>query len=252
MKKIILMSFFCFTAISQAEFRMVLPLEISNNGRLPDNSIIFKNANEEGIPETPDDIDTPSNCVGDVNIGTYYLIYEYPDSLIATKVLGGQRISNGTQGKLIENSYETYGVNVYELCLNGETPEPYIDPVENWANGDCKYNRISSEESVKYWLENNDPAVQGGRLFRLLAIGNHEDGYIGLDGYKAAQSTFINFGVKHPYGWQADANSKIINNGYVYYKGKLKYTEPEKVLYSVNTGFVYSSPVYYHEVCRTQ
>jgi hypothetical protein len=239
MKKIILMSFFCLTAISQAEFRIVLPLEISNNGRLPDNSIIFKNPNEEVIPETPDDISTPSNCVGDVKIGTYYLIDEYPDYLITTKIFGRQLISNGTQGKLIENSYETYGVPLYEVCLNGETPKPYIDPVENWVNGDCKYNRITNQESVKYWVEADDPAVQGGRLFRHLAFGNRANGFIGLDGYNADHSTFINFGVKYPYGWQFEANAKVIHNGYIYYKGKFRYKEPEHA-------------IYYHEICRTQ
>lgn len=247
MKKTILIGVFCVNAISQAEFRILMPLEINNNGSLPDNSIIFKNINEEITPETPATPEEATDCKFDINSGTYYAIYEAAGESVVEKMLNAQKISNGSRGKFIDGSRETYGAPVYELCMNGEEPQLYVEPAETWANGECKYNTLG-EAAPRFWVEINNANIQGEKAFHSANAG--VSGYIS---YHDTNATFLNFGTLYGYGIKINNNSQIIYNGYKYYKGKYIYSLENGYSYTDNyNGIVFSSPMDYYEICRTQ
>lgn len=118
MKRLSVLTICCFSMVAQAGFNMRVPLEIKENGRLPDGSIVFINSNNPTTPTIPEE--EPSDCVADVMSGTYYYIQEASGESMIFKAFNGQRISNGTRGKLVDGSAETYGIPIYELCMNGQ------------------------------------------------------------------------------------------------------------------------------------
>lgn len=246
MKRLSVLTICCFSMVAQAGFNMRVPLEIKENGRLPDGSIVFINSNNPTTPTIPEE--EPSDCVADVMSGTYYYIQEASGESMIFKAFNGQRISNGTRGKLVDGSAETYGIPIYELCMNGQSPEPYVEPAETWANGECKYNTLG-EAPQRYWTEINNANIQGEKAFQNASLG--ASGYISY--YDNPNVNFVNFGVLYSYGRKVNSNSQFIYNGYKYYKGKYIYSISNGFSYSDNYGGpTFTSPVDYYEICRTQ
>lgn len=244
MKKISLVLVCCLSTVAQAEFRMLMPLEVKNNGRLPDGSIIFNGSNGPTTPVEP--VEEGTDCMVDVAAGTYYLIQEATGESMIVKGINNQRISNGTKGKLADDSYAEYGMLIYELCMNGESPQPYVEPVEVWGNGECKYNTLGTAQA-RYWTEVNEVDSSSQHVFLNSYIGDY--GYIS---FAESNMSFLNFGTLYNYGVQVKSNSKIVYNGATYYKGKFIRSTPNSYSYSMNGGPVWRSDTYYYEVCRSQ
>lgn len=245
MKKTFLLTICCLSIVSQAGYNMRMPLEVKNNGRLPNDSIIFKNGSTPTTPEEP--VEEPTDCIVDVNAGTYYLIQEAAGESMTVKTINNQRLSNGTKGKLLDGSNEMYGIPVYEICMNGEEPQPYVEPAEIWANGECKYNTLGNAPA-RYWTEINNGNIEGEKVFRSSNIGT-----AGSIEFYGSELTFLNFGTSYSYGIQVKSNSQVVYNGYKYYKGKYIYSIPNGFSYSDNFGGpTFTSPIDYYEVCRTQ
>jgi hypothetical protein len=245
MKRLSVLTICCFSMAAQAGFNMRVPLEIKENGRLPDGSIVFINSNNPNTPETPEE--ESSGCLVDIMAGTYYLIQEATGESVDFKLYNGERISNGTKGKLVDGSLEMYGTPVYEICMNGQTPQPYVEPVETWANGECKYNVI--EGPARYWTEVNNGNIVGEKVFQSAYLGSA--GYVSF--YDNPQISFFNFGTLYNYGRKVNSNSQLVYSGYKYYKGKYIYSRDNGFSYSDNYGGpTFTSPVDYYEICRTQ
>jgi hypothetical protein len=244
MKKISLVLVCCISTVAQAEYRMLMPLEVKNNGRLPDGSIIFNGANGPTTPVEP--VEEGTDCMVDVAAGTYYLVQEAAGESMIVKGINNQRISNGTRGKLADDSYAYGGIHIYELCMNGEAPQPYVEPVEVWGNGECKYNTLGTAQA-RYWAEADDDSVSGQHVFLNSYIGDY--GYLS---YTSSNMSFLNFGTQYTYGIQVKSNSKVVYNGATYYKGKFIRSTPNSYSHSENGGQTSVSDMYYYEVCRTQ
>jgi hypothetical protein len=245
MKKISILAICCFSMAAQASFSVRMPLEINENGSLPDGSIVFTNGNTPTTPEIPAE---SSGCQVDVMAGTYYLVQEEIGETLTIKSVNGQRISNGTKGKLLDDSLEKYGLLVYELCMNGESPQPYVKPDEIWGNGECKYSTLG-DAPPRFWNEVNNANIPGESTFANASIGIGNVFYVGSFN---ADVVYSNFGTLYDYGRKVNSNSQIIYNGYKYYKGKFIYSIPDAFHYIGDNGFSFKSPVYYYEVCRTQ
>jgi hypothetical protein len=246
MKNIGLVLVCCLSTVAQAEYRMLMPLEVKNNGRLPDGSIVFSGANGPTTPVEP--VEEATDCTVDIAAGTYYLAQEEVGETLIIKAYNGQRISNGIKGKLLDGSFETYGLLVYELCMNGQLPQTYVEPAETWANGECKYNTLG-EAPQRYWTEVNNGNTQGEKVFQNASLGG--SGYVSF--YDNPQMSFFNFGVLYNYGRKVNSNSRFVYNGYTYYKGKYIYSIVNGYSYSDNYGgSKFTSPIDYYEVCRTQ
>lgn len=241
MKKISLVLVCCLSTVAQAEYRMLMPLEVKNNGRLPDGSIIFN-----GSITPVDPVEEGSDCKVDIAAGTYYLLQEAVGESMIVKSINNQRISNGTRGKLADDSYASAGIHIYELCMNGQTPQPYVEPVDVWGDGECKYNTLGSAQS-RFWTEADDSTVSGQRVFLSSYIGDY-----GFISYNASNMNFLNFGTPYNYGLQVKSNSKVVYNGATYYKGKFIRSTPGTYSHSENGGQTFVSDTYYYEVCRTQ
>jgi len=247
MKKIALLTI-CFVSIAaNASFNLRVPLEVKNNGTLPDGSILFKDKSDTS-PINPTEPEEPqSNCLIDVSVGTYYMIERAAGESLVYRYFNGSRILNGSQGKLVDKSEEQYGIPLYELCMNGEDPQAYIEPVETWMNGECKYNTLG-EAPQRYWTEVNNGNYQGEKAFQNAAVGAS-----GFVNYGNTNINFLNFGTLYNYGIKVNSNSQIIYNGYKYYKGKYIYSIENGYSYSDNySGISFTSPIDYYEICRTQ
>lgn len=244
MKKLTVLTICCFSITAEAGFNMSKPLEVKESGRLPDGSIVFINGTT--TPTLPEEEDS-SDCLADIAAGTYYYVQESTGESMIVKNFSGQRISNGTKGKLVDGSLEMYGIPVYELCMNGQSPQPYVEPAETWANGECKYNTMG-DAPQRYWKEINNANIQGEYAFYNASLGSS-----GFVGFNDDVVVYSNFGALYGYGRKVNSNSQIIYKGYKYYKGKLIYSEPNGYNYSDNySGVVFTSPMYIYEICRTQ
>lgn len=244
MKRLSVLTICCFSMAAQAGFNMRVPLELKENGRLPDGSIVFINGTGPTTPTTPDEGEQ-SNCKGDLAGGTYYMVQTATGETLDTKIYNGSQISNGSKGKLYDSQYAEYGIYLYELCMNGQSPQPYTPPIaeEYWPDGSCKYNTLGSEQS-RFWVEAKEGGV-GQDMFLNSSLGDY--GYIS---FNSSNMSFLNFGNLYNYGRLVNSNSKIVYDGYTYYKGKYVRTSPAGYSYSENGGPTYTSDAYYYEVCR--
>ena len=244
MKKLSVLTICCFSMATQAGFNMRMPLEIKENGSLPDGSIVFINGSNPTTPTTPDQ-ENPTDCISDMAGGSYIINQIADGETYDTKMYHGTRVSNGVKGKLTD-PYPEYGMYVYEICMNGQTPKEYVEPVDDWANGECKYNTLGTAQS-RFWTEANDDSVSGQHVFLNATIGDSGFFSSGSSGVQ-----FLNFGSMYSYGLQVKSNSKAVYNGYTYYKGKLVRTTTNTYSHSENNGPVSVSDTYYYEVCRTK
>lgn len=134
MKKIIItitMSTLINLVISntQAAYDIKIPLELSNGGRLPNNSIIIRN--QVIPPSNPPS--SNSNCVGD-NYDNYW--YEEPANEYMVVYYNGKEVPAQdpiTRGELLGSGPEGGGWYAYEVCV-----QTIQDGTENLPEGDTE------------------------------------------------------------------------------------------------------------------
>lgn len=217
-----------------ASYRIYAPLEIKNNGRLPDDSIVFVGGNDNTpeVPETPES----GSCLYDLGATTLFAeIVDYGD-VAQVRFYNGQRISNGVKG---EQMLSQGNASYYELCLNGQAPIPYVEETE-WGNGECKYNSGLGLDSPRYWSEAYSLNDSSLRIFLASPIGTYENHAYLMNGTP---------GVVFPSEWTnvngelvVTTSGRISFNGYQYYKGALKNTREDSNGRDVD----------FYEVCRTR
>lgn len=241
MKGFILLFAMCCSLTVQAGYKIHMPLEASNDGRLPDGSIIFVGNDKPTTPETPEEV---SDCEFDISGKLFAEIAGYGE-VVEIRFYNGQQIANGTKGKeMMVQDTATYS----EICMNGQAPKPFV-PEAEWENGSCKYNSGLGFDSPRYWTDTYDVNDNNIKLFLMALLGSYE-GHGSLSRGKP--------GIIFPSEWklvdpfdvqmtQANSSKKITYNGYQYYRGQLKDTRPD-------TGGDEPSKrsIYYYEICRTK
>jgi hypothetical protein len=244
MKGLFLLFVGCFSLSIQAGYRIHSPLEISNNGGLPDGSILFVGGNGGTTPTNPE---TPeeggeSNCLYDIGTGTAYVEIAGNGEVAVAKLYNGQRISNGVKGSSMMTQMNA---SYYELCLNGQAPIPYV-PASDWANSECKYNSGLGFDSPRHWSDTYDINDNSIKLFSGISLGEYENNGSISQGTPGA--VFPNDWVLLPsYELKMTSNGRIVYNGYQYFRGALKNSIDGPVDQNGQ-----SKPTYYYEVCRTK
>ena len=230
----------CAVSISiNAEYRVNLPLEVSNNGQLPDGSIVFI---DNTLPVTPEEPEA-SDCSFDISSSTLIVEVTGYGEVVQIQFNNGNRIVNGIKGKAMMAQMPAI---YYELCMNGQQPIPFVEESE-WENGDCKYNSGLGTAPPRYWIDTYDFDDHNIKLFLTAVLGTYENKSLlslGTPGVIFPSEWIF----KYPFDMQITNNKKIIYNGYQYSKGKLIDTREEPK----QDDDTIIRPLYYYEVCRSK
>lgn len=240
MDKIRVTTIFVFgllTVSSQAAYRIYAPLEIKNNGQLPDNSIVFIGGS---TPVTPEEPEEPSNgaCSYDIGSSTLFAVISQYGDTAEIAFYQGQRISNGVKGQLMLSAGTA---SYYEICLNGQAPIPYV-PEPEWENGTCKYDSGLGLDAPRYWSQRKAQNNSSIDVFYAAGLGSYEG---------SARLLYGSAGVAFPNDWTSNTDSELemssnysfVYNGYKYSRGALRNTKQENYNSELRD-------VYYHEICR--
>jgi len=241
MDKFKVTTFFIFsllTVSSQAAYRIYVPLEIKNNGSLPDGSVVFVAGNGSVTPEPEEP--SSGSCSYDIASSTLFAVISQYGDTAEIPFYHGQRIINGVKGQLMLSQGTA---SYYEICLNGQAPIPYV-PEPEWENGTCKYDSGLGLDAPRYWSQAKSQTNSSINVFVAAALGSYEGSARLINGVA---------GVGFPNDWsingnnelEMSSNNSLVYNGYQYSRGALKNNKEESYNSDVRD-------VYYYEICRTK
>ena len=243
MDKFKVTTFFVFgllTVSSQAAYRIYVPLEIKNNGRLPDDSIVFVGGSGSVTPEPEPEEPSNGSCDYSVASSTLFAVISQYGDTAEIALYQGQRIINGVKGQL---RFSEGTASYYEICLNGQAPIPYIAETE-WENGTCKYDSGLGLDAPRYWSQAKSETNSSIDVFVAASLGSYEGN---------ARLLYGVAGISFPNDWNVNGNNQLemssnhslVYNGYKYSRGALRNTKQDTYNSDVRD-------VGYYEICRTK
>lgn len=220
-----------YTQSACADYAVKIHLEQAHHGRLPDGSIVIKSPTNPVTPD-PDDNTKPTDCHYSL-VDSISAIAEgyYNGDQIHEAVYENVSVYNGVKGDL---KFSDSGVNYYEICFNGQSPN-YEKEEETWIPDDCRYQNYGNDLHY-FWREVDGQGIYEGRH----AFTDANVGPYGILYYQLTDITFPEGSINTNYG-QIQPNNPIIGKGnHNFYRGDhvTTFNNPD------------GTKAYYYKVCK--
>jgi len=235
---------------AQTTYRVKIPLEISNGGRLPNGTIIIGGGTNTGGStggnnggstggnnggNTGGNTNGNTDCYFSIDDSHYYAeIYENGNLVHISKFYNANSMSNGVKGKtkqVMEEGNEKSVIS--EICFNGEAPVveattpivigppievPTTPPTNNykeWKSGECRFgNGYNDGYSYGFTQVSGSDEYAGKQLFTDAAVGSWGTYHYTDSGYKAPAGA-----VNTDYGQYQNGDDSISKGSVYFWKG---------------------------------